>query len=133
MPIHIGKKIREEVDRQNIPITDFARKISRSRNVVYDIFERESVDTDLLNKIGKVLNCDFFSIYSSQKEYAQEGFKTFYLREPEPTYKSQDDSRLIQQNHLLKSEVNYLKKIITLLEKEKRFAKKKIKTGKKKK
>jgi hypothetical protein len=127
MPVHIGKKIKEEVYRQRIPITVFARKISRSRNVVYDIFERESVDTLLLNKIGKVLNCDFFSVYSSQKEFMQEGIKTFYTREPETGYgKSPGEQNLLQQNQMLRDEVAYLKKIITLLEskKEKKPAKK---------
>jgi hypothetical protein len=133
MPIHIGKKIREEVDKQNIPITTFAKKISRSRNVVYDIFERESVDTGLLNKIGKVLNCDFFSVYSAQKEYTQDGFKHFYVREPEVSYKSQEESRLQQQNQMLKTEITYLKKIISLFEKEAKSAKKTSAATKKKK
>ena len=69
MAIHIGKKIKEEMYKQNISVSVFAKKINRSRNVVYDIFGRESIDTDLLNKISKILNCDFFSMYSSQKEY----------------------------------------------------------------
>jgi hypothetical protein len=117
MPIHIGKKIKEEVYKQRIPISSFAKKISRSRNVVYDIFGRESVDTDLLNKIGKVLNCDFFSVYSAQKEYNQDGIKNFYLKEPEMTYsKNNEESALVHQNQLLKNEIVYLKKIISLLE-----------------
>ena len=117
MPIHVGKKIKEEVYRQRISITAFARKISRSRNVVYDIFERESVDTDLLNKIGKVLNCDFFSLYSAQKEYSLEGMKNFNAKEPETNYsKNSQENTLQHQNQLLKNEVAYLKKIITIME-----------------
>jgi len=117
MPIHIGKKIKEEVYKQRISITAFAKKISRSRNVVYDIFERESVDTDLLNKIGKVLNCDFFSLYSVQKEYSQEGVKNFGVKEPDAIYtKNSHETSLAQQNQFLKSEIAYLKKIITLFE-----------------
>jgi hypothetical protein len=119
MPIHIGKKIKEEVYKQRLSITLFAKKISRSRNVVYDIFERESVDTDLLHKIGKVLGCDFFSLYSAQKEYAQEGIKNFYVREPEGDYsKKPNDNSLAQQNHALKTEIAYLKKILSLVEKK---------------
>jgi hypothetical protein len=121
MSIHIGKKIKEEVYRQRIPIITFAKKISRSRNVVYDIFERESVDTDLLNKIGKILNCDFFSMYSAQKEYMQEGIKTFSVKEPESNYgKFAEEAALMQQqNQLLRNEIVYLKKIISLLEERK--------------
>lgn len=119
MPIHIGKKIKEEVYKQRISITAFARKISRSRNVVYDIFDRESVDTDLLHKIGKVLGCDFFSIYSAQKEYSQEGIKSFNVKEPEVAYKNPEEGSLAQQNQVLRNEIAYLKKIISLVENKK--------------
>jgi len=118
MRIHIGKKIKEEVYRQNLVITVFAKKISRSRNVVYNIFERESVDTDLLHKIGKVLNCDFFSLYSTQKEYSHEGVKSFYVKEPESEYGKKHET-LAQQNQTLKTEIAYLKKILSLVETKK--------------
>ena len=122
MAVHIGKKDRDEVHRQGMSVTAFARKINRSRNVVYDIFERESVDTDLLNKIGRVLSCDFFSLYSSQKEYSHEGIKSFNVGENEATYnKAGIDTltKLQQENTMLKNEISYLKKIIALLESKK--------------
>lgn len=131
MPIHIGKKIQEEVYKQGISITGFAKKINKSRNVVYNIFNRESVDTNLLNTIGKVLHCDFFSLYSAQKEYTQEGVKTFILNESGLTYidKHTTINSLMQQNQALKNEIVYLKKIISLYENEnpKKVTKKKNK------
>lgn len=121
MPIHIGKKIKEEMYKQNISVSDFAKKISRSRNVVYDIFGRESIDTDLLNKIGKILNCDFFSMYSSQKEYASDNIKHFYVSESTAPYGKNSEmiANLQQQNLVLQKEIIYLKKIISLLETKK--------------
>jgi len=121
MAIHIGKKIKEELYKQNVSVTNFAKKINRTRNVVYNIFERESIDTDLLNKIGKALNCDFFSVYSAQKEYSLESVKTFNSREPEVHYgkHAEEIERLQQQNKALTVEVLYLKKIIALLEEKK--------------
>lgn len=118
MAIHIGKKIKEELYRQNFSVTNFAKRINKTRNVVYNIFGRESMDTDLLNKIGKVLNCDFFSVYSAQKEYSGDTIKSFNLREPEVYYGKQAEEieRLLQLNASLTNEVAYLKKIITLLE-----------------
>jgi hypothetical protein len=122
MAVHIGKKIKEEVYRQGLGVSEFARKINRSRNVVYNIFERESVDTALLHKIGRILHCDFFSLFSAQKEYNQEGMRSFQARDPEPGYggKSEDIVALQRQNSALKNEVAYLKKIVVLLEKETR-------------
>lgn len=121
MAIHVGKKIKEEIHKQNFSVTLFAKKINRSRNVVYDIFRRESIDTDLLNKIGKILNCDFFSMYSSQKEYTQEHVKHFHVNEPAGIYGKNAElvAALQQQNQTLQNEIEYLKKIISLLETKK--------------
>jgi transcriptional regulator with XRE-family HTH domain len=117
MAIHIGKKIREELYSQGLSVTDFAKKINRSRNVAYDIFDRESIDTALLNKIAKVLNVDFFSLYSSQKEFSLDNIKN-YSGEPPANYGKNAEEILLlqQQNEALLKEVVYLKKIINLLE-----------------
>jgi len=123
MAIHIGKKIKEELSKQDISVIDFAKKINRSRNVAYDIFERESIDTALLNKIGKVLKCDFFSIYSIQKEYNSESIKSYFVNEPSTVYNKiqNDEVKMFQkQIEVLQNEISYLKKINTLLENKKR-------------
>lgn len=117
--IHIGKKIREELYKQKISVIEFGKLINRSRNVVYDIFERESIDTGLLNKIGKVLKIDFFSIYSIQKEYSSSNTKSFHVSEPNTLYgKNQNEElkNLQKQVEILQTEINYLKKINSLLE-----------------
>ena len=130
MTIHIGKKIKEEVYKQNIAVSVFAKKINRSRNVVYDIFERESIDTDLLNKIGKVLNCDFFSMYSSQKEYLSDTVKHFSINESSVPYGKHAEQIMSMQQQILtlQNEINYLKKIISLMEGKKEIKIKKSKT-----
>lgn len=118
MAIHIGHKIKEELYAQGISVSVFAKQINRSRNVVYNIFERESIDTDLLNKIAKILNCDFFSLYSSQKELSNGNIR--HYSEPLDSYHRQaEELNLLQQQHdALQKEIEYLKKIITLLEKK---------------
>lgn len=121
MAIHIGKKIKEELYKQGISVSAFAKKINRSRNVVYDIFERESIDTALLNKIATILRIDFFSIYSEQKEYKKAGILPMYVKEEKPLYNTVTEQMKIleKQNEVLLSEVVYLKKIISLLEDKK--------------
>ena len=56
----IGQLIKERVDAQNLNVVDFAKLINKERTTVYDIFSRDSIDTDLLKKIGQVLRYDFF-------------------------------------------------------------------------
>src|SRR6185437_15283665 len=61
--IHIGRKIKEQVYKLNIPITEFASSIHKSRTVVYNIFERKTIDTGLLYNISQVLDYNFFKLY----------------------------------------------------------------------
>jgi hypothetical protein len=117
MAIHIGKKIKEELYKQGISVSTFAKKINRSRNVVYDIFERESIDTALLNKITFILRTDFFSIYSDQKEYRKEGIVPLVKDEKAIYSPMAEQLKLVEkQNELLQNEIAYLKKIISLME-----------------
>lgn len=126
MAIHIGKKIEEELHKQGISVSTFAKKINRSRNVVYDIFERENIDPALLNKIGLVLRLDFFSIYSDQKEYKKDGIHKV-IKDEKTSYNTiADQLRILEkQNEILSNEVAYLKKIISLMEGKKKTPKKK--------
>jgi transcriptional regulator with XRE-family HTH domain len=122
MAIHIGKRIKEELYKQDMSVSTFARKINRSRNVVYDIFERESIDTALLNKIGLILHMDFFSLYSEQKEYKKEGIQLLNVKDDKAKYGNMLEYLKIleKQNELLISEVAYLKKILSLMENKKK-------------
>ena len=56
----IGDLINEEVRRQEMPVTKFAKEINSQRNNVYDIFNRSNMDIDLLKRISKVLGVNFF-------------------------------------------------------------------------
>nr|WP_077154714.1 hypothetical protein [Bacteroides bouchesdurhonensis] len=64
--IHIGKLIEKEVYKQNISISWFAQKLYCDRTNIYKIFNRQSIDTELLLRISKILKYDFFLYY--QKE-----------------------------------------------------------------
>lgn len=62
--IHIGKKIKEVWKESRMKGTEFAALINRDRQVIYDIFDRETIDTGLLLTISKVLHHDFFLYYT---------------------------------------------------------------------
>ncbi len=62
--IHIGHLIREELIRQERTPSWLAKKINCERTNVYDIFERSSINTELLERISAVLKYDFFALYS---------------------------------------------------------------------
>ena len=65
MEQHIGAQIREIVEKRGMTVTEFAKRINKSRENAYSIFSRKTIDTGLLVLIGEVLSFDFFKQYST--------------------------------------------------------------------
>lgn len=70
--LHIGKLIEEELRRQERTVSWFARKLFCDRTNVYDIFQRKSIDTELLMRISIVLDYDFFKHYTETMKGKEE-------------------------------------------------------------
>lgn len=47
-------------------VVAFARLLSISRSNAYVLFERRSIDTNMLSRISRVLDYDFFSVYTEK-------------------------------------------------------------------
>ena len=66
--IHVGDIIKQKVEDSSMTVTEFAEKIHCERTTVYDIFERKSIDSELLFRISETLNFDFYNeIYLNKK------------------------------------------------------------------
>ena len=57
--IHYGQEVKKRVEKRGMTIAEFGRRINRSRNAVYSIFNRKFIDIPLLRKISEVLDFDF--------------------------------------------------------------------------
>jgi len=66
--VHIGEQIRQILRERGMTVSEFSRRIITSRENVYTIFKRKTIDTVLLQKIGQVLNHNFFSHYELSEE-----------------------------------------------------------------
>ena len=64
--MHIGRFIREQVDKQEKTVVWLANQLSCSRTNIYKIYERPSIDTGLLLRISQILNYDFFALYTHE-------------------------------------------------------------------
>jgi hypothetical protein len=64
--LHIGKRIKEKFWESGLSIEEFANLVSCKSGNIYKIFERERIDTGLLKKICKILNYNFFDLYSKE-------------------------------------------------------------------
>ena len=79
--IHIGKMIENELHRQERTVTWFARNLYCERTNVYHIFKRQSLDTELLLRISRLLKHDFFKYYSLEAARMPEDSAEVAVRE----------------------------------------------------
>ena len=64
--MHIGKLIKQKVKEQHKTSVWLAERLSCSRTNVYKIYDKKSIDTDVLFRISAILNFDFFSLYTEE-------------------------------------------------------------------
>ena len=62
----IGELIRQILKKRKRTVVWFAEELSCSRTNVYKIFGKHSIDTYDLLRISKILEYDFFEIYSQE-------------------------------------------------------------------
>lgn len=60
---HIGTLIKRTVEKSGMSVSNLAKKIDCNRSNIYSIYERKSIDIDLLIRISKVLEHDLISDY----------------------------------------------------------------------
>ncbi len=65
--INIGTLIRKKIDEQQLTIVWFSKQLCCSRTNVYKILNKNSIDTNELMRISKILHFNFFELYA--KEY----------------------------------------------------------------
>lgn len=104
MEFHIGELIRLRAKSLRIGPTELGLKIETSKQNVYGIFKRRSIDTELLSKICKALDFDFFLELSRNLEMKSDSF-----RNDSANKEAGNKSSLMQ-------ELEYLRRINALLE-----------------
>lgn len=65
MSVNIGIKIKGIVSKKGMSVSEFGRRINKSRENVYSIYKRKTIDTGLLITISTILEHDFFQYYTS--------------------------------------------------------------------
>ncbi|WP_027380061.1 transposase [Chryseobacterium daeguense] len=63
--IHIGKFIKERVEEMQINMERICNFLKKDEDFIEEIYESSSIDTDLLLRWSKLLEYDFFRLYSS--------------------------------------------------------------------
>ncbi|GAA4159368.1 hypothetical protein GCM10022217_21920 [Chryseobacterium ginsenosidimutans] len=63
--IHIGQFIKNRVEELEISIERVCSFLKKDEEAVEEIYKSKSIDTDLLLRCSKLLEYDFFRLYSS--------------------------------------------------------------------
>ena len=64
--IHIGHLIREQMKKDQRSASWLAREIHCTRNNLYKIFSKPSLDSDLILRISVAMNFNFFQFYTAE-------------------------------------------------------------------
>jgi transcriptional regulator with XRE-family HTH domain len=121
MAYHYGLEIKKLLKKRGMTVTEFARRINKSRENAYNIFTRKSLDIDLLNTISQVLDHDFVSGNTSGLK-TKVSARNDLAHENAPAYNrmEQDMSLLREELHLLRKEVSDLRDRISKVENRKK-------------
>ena len=74
--LNIGEEVRKKVDENGLSKAKFAELLGIARqNIEKTVFQKHSLDTDLLCNISEVLNCIFFDYYKSDSRSKKKDYK----------------------------------------------------------
>lgn len=59
--MHIGHLVKSVFDASGMTVSEFARRINCERTNVYKIFDRRTIDVELLVRISEILNHNFLA------------------------------------------------------------------------
>ena len=116
MSIHAGKMVKEVFAASGMTVSELGRRVQTTRQNIYRIFERESIDTALLLRLGKALNHDFFSHYTETLPAPPTGGAATAGKDN--TVLNKEVESLQRELADIKEKYEMLKRINELLEKE---------------
>ena len=108
--IHIGKKIQEAVNNSSMTVVSFASKINLTRDGVYKLFKKDTINILQLQKIGEVLQHNFFDYYTPET--------LVHTKEKRTDYGFVTKDEFLESNleiiKIIKSEINQLREELAL-------------------
>src|SRR5438132_1749208 len=110
MALNIGERIRQRAKELRVGPTELGKLINTSKQNVYGIYKRKSIDTEMLRKLSKALSCDFFQYYHNET--------TSFVHETITVYGKKNKSAVsFEEFQKLKKELEDLREKYDLLKK----------------
>jgi plasmid maintenance system antidote protein VapI len=101
--MHKGQVIQKAVKESGISITQLAKKLKKSRQSVYNIFDSQQVPLDMIIEIGKAIHYDFSKDFKQLKSYSSQSDATIAEDSNVEYWKQKYITLLEEYNQLLKS------------------------------
>ena len=109
MEVHIGSIIHRRAKAMRMGPTELGVKIETSKQNVYGIFKRSSIDTALLHRISVALSHDFF-------QYLSENLRSVGGLPDAPPVAAEEATAAATQQRIAFDENAYLRRLNALLE-----------------
>jgi transcriptional regulator with XRE-family HTH domain len=103
---HAGELVKAVVADRGISVALLARRLGRSRQFVYNLFEKPSLDLELLHLLRKELNYPFAELMGNDPKVRMYG--TSYLSEAEYNNLSEQLEAAIREKELWKDKYTRL-------------------------
>jgi len=79
--INLGEMVRQQVEEKHLSKAKFAESVGIARqNIEKTVFQKHSIDTDLLCRISEVLECNFFDYFQDMDSSNTKDYTTKELR-----------------------------------------------------
>ncbi|RHR72423.1 XRE family transcriptional regulator [Bacteroides sp. AF16-49] len=64
----IGLRIKELMIKENIEISELAKRLGKSKQAIYDILDKEDINTSLLRELSSILNAPIASFFEDSSK-----------------------------------------------------------------
>ena len=113
--LNIGGKIKEVFDAKKMRLKDFAESVGIARQNIYRIFEKDTIDIELLLQISLVLDYNFLQYYTNESSGTY-NYKFGINHNKTEVDSNKEIEQLKSELKLARKEIDYLTKIIDLME-----------------
>jgi hypothetical protein len=122
MKIHIGELIRKRAKELRIGPTELAQMINTSRSNIYWIYKRKHIDGEMLVNLSRVLDLNFFNVYTDSAVLNITNLKTETIVKTRQPYET---SQTKEMNHLYQEVAELKEKYLALAKSLQKKGKKK--------
>lgn len=119
MAFNIGEKIKLRAKQLRIGPTELGKLINTSKQNIYGIYKRKSLDTETLRKLSNALDYDFFDYYRVSDELSKTNDPAEkYAKSSQKMVSFKEYQKVKTELENLKEKFELLKKVNELLEKK---------------